>query len=83
MPQAPKSGYSNILFLEHCFAKMLFSEHFFVIFTLLHGRAYPSSENLNFVLFFLYENIAKNEENLVEENYEEHYHQNDEENDEK
>ena len=35
-----------------------------------------------YVLFFLYKNIAKNEENLVEENDEEHYNENDEENDE-
>ena len=57
-----KFGYSNT--------------HFFVICTLLHGYAYPSSENFDFVLFFLYKNIAKNEENLVEENDEEHFDEN-------
>ena len=52
-----------------------------MICTLLHGHAYPSPKNLDFVLFssfFLYKNIAKNEENLVEENDEEHYDENDE-----
>ena len=61
------------------FSETLFSEHFFVICTLLHGCAYPSSKNFDFVrvlLFFLYENIAKNEGNLVEENDEEHYDEN-------
>ena len=57
-----KFGYSNT--------------HFFVICTLLHGYAYPSSENFDFVLFFLYKNIAKNEEYLVEENDEEHFDEN-------
>ena len=47
-----------------------------MFFTLLHGHAYPSSENFDFVLFFLYKNIAKNEENLVEENDEEHFDEN-------
>ena len=48
-----------------------------MICTLLHGYAYPS-ENFDFVLFFLYKNIAKNEEYLVEENDEEHFDENDE-----
>ena len=77
--RCPKSGYSNTLFLSIFIAKTLFSEHFFVICMLLHGRVYPSSKNFDFVrvlLFFLYENIAKNEGNLVEENDEEHYDEN-------
>ena len=54
--------------------KSLFLEHFYMIFTFLHGRAYNSSKNYLFILFlysFYCKKAAKNEKKyIVEENSE-------------
>ena len=55
--RCPKFGYSNSE------KKTLFLEHFFIIFTFLHGSAYTSSKNyifyFIFVLFLLWKKLPK------------------------